>query len=143
MDDFAGRVRGEDFVGNVGDRVEKHGNPHIAPCFRIEPVHDEDEDKDADEEVHAILPAFGDEVRLVVAFNAGKRQMPNAPKEGEDDGGGEEVEAAQQGVGAVAVPGEFFHQRGKDEDEPRREQGACEARIAAHDKLVGAVAKGE
>ena len=69
--------------------------------------------------------------------------MPCRPEDGEDDGGGEEVEAAQQGVGAVAVPGEFFDQRGEGEEEPRREERAGEARRAADDELVSAVAEGE
>ena len=136
-------MRGEDFVGDVGDGVEEYGNPHVAPGFRVNPVHDEDEHEDADEEVHAVLPAFGDEVRLVVALDGGEWQMPRAPEQRKDDGGGKEVEAAQQGVGAVGVPGEFFDQRGKEEQEPRRKERAAEAGRAANHELVGAVAEGE
>ena len=89
------------------------------------------------------MPAFGDEVRLVVAFDAGKRDMPEEPVGEEDEVGGDEAVAGKQRVGAVAVPSEFFKQGREGKQQPRREEGAGEAGLAGDAELLSAVTEGK
>ena len=134
---------GENFIAEVGAEVENNGNPDVARVFQIQPVHDEDEADHARHEVDAVLPAFGDEVRLVVAFDTGERDVPEKPVGEEEEVGGDETVAGKQHVGAVAVPGEFFQQRCKDEQQPWREKGAGEAGMAGDAELLGAITEGK
>ena len=143
LDNFAVRMGRKDFVTEIGTEVKDDGNPDVARVFEIKPIHDEDEADHARHEVDAVLPAFSDEVRLVVTFDAGKREVPEKPIGEEDEVGSEEAEAGEQHVGTVAVPGKFFEQGREGKQQPRREEGTGEAGVTGDAELLGAVTEGK
>ena len=132
-----------EFVEEPGCDVEDRRNPDIAPGLVVEPVHDHHERQDADREVQRIQPPVRYQMALIIVFDKGQRSMPDRPEGPEYQAGCKQVEPAAEAVIAIAMPGEFFQNRGQNQQEPHGKDTRRKGGMAGDHKLINAIAEGQ
>lgn len=129
LNDFAVRVRHEDFVKQVCGDMKNNRHQNIALRFVIQPIHQDHKGDNADRIVCGKQPTRRNQIALIIILDEAERNMPCDPDDSEQDGSTEKAESRLQAVRAIGMPGHLFQQWCKNQDKPcwvnTRGKGKC------------------
>ena len=121
--------------------MKNNGHPNIPLGLVVEPVHEDHKRENAHQEIDTVNPAGCHQIALVIILDKRKRDVPDAPVKGENQGRFKQAEFAAQAIGAVGVPAQLFEKRGHDEQKPDGENTGGEGVMSGDRKLRGTVPK--
>ena len=107
----------------------------ISVGFIIKPVHQDNKRKDANNEVQTIKPPLLHYIGVVITFDTHKREMPGSPISCKQHRCFEETHSRTEAVCTITMPRKFLKCRGKDKEEPYRENTRGESVMTCNNEL--------
>jgi hypothetical protein len=115
--------------------VKDNSNEDISVGFIIKLVHQDNKGKDANDEVQTIKQSLLHYISMVITFDTRKREMPDSPVSSKEHRCFEETHSRTEAVCTITMPRKFLKCRGKDKEEPYRENTRSESVMTCNYKL--------